>query len=158
MKKSIYLFFALICFLAASCTKEKIYDLPQQILMIDEDIIQMGYGTTSELLFKVYPEDAVFNYDLSSPNCQVRMVIDRPEHIGLAYKESEHFQMTGISLVSKEEGIYAATIEDLKTGQEYNEKAFIYISNLKKGRKERHVVALYGFRATVRGKGSDGEE
>ena len=71
-------------------------------------------------------------------------------YIGLAYQESEYYRLTGVSKVPDEEGIYVATVEDLKTGKEYNELALIYISNLKKGRKERHTVTHYAFGVTIR--------
>lgn len=138
----------LICALTTSCTKDDIADLPYRIDIINEGIIELGYGATDEIFFQVYPADATFNHDLSSPDCQVRLVVDN-YYTGLAYKESEYYRLTGVSKVPDEEGIYVATVEDLKTGKEYNERALIYISNLKKGRKERHTVSLV-FGVTIR--------
>jgi hypothetical protein len=133
----------LMCVLTTSCTKDNIDDLPYRIDMISENRIELGYGATEEILFQVHPADAVFNHDLSSPDCQVRLVVEN--HVGLAYQESEYYRLTDVSKVPDVEGVYVATIEDLKTEKEYRETALIYISNLKKGRKERHTVTHYAW-------------
>lgn len=147
MKKTICTFLMLMCVLTTSCTKDNIDDLPYRIDIINEKWIELGYGATDEIFFKVYPADAVFNHDLSSPDCQVRLVVEN--HIGLAYQESEYYRLTDVSKVPDAEGIYVATIEDLKTEKEYRETALIYISNLKKGRKERHTVTHYAWGVVI---------
>lgn len=137
----------LMCVLTTSCTKDDIGDLPYKIEILSEETIKLGYGATGEILFQVHPEDAVFNHDISSPGCQVRLVVEN--HVGLAYQESEYYRLTDVSKFPDVEGVYVATIEDLKTEKEYNERALIYISNLKKGRKERHTVTHYAFGVTI---------
>lgn len=137
----------LMCVLTTSCTKDDIGDLPYKIEILSEETIKLGYGATEEILFQVHPEDAVFNHDISSPGCQVRLVVEN--HVGLAYQESEYYRLTDVSKFPDVEGVYVATIEDLKTEKEYNERALIYISNLKKGRKERHTVTHYAFGVTI---------
>lgn len=137
----------LMCVLTTSCTKDNIDDLPYRIEMISEKWIELGYGATEEILFQVHPADAVFNHDLSSPDCQVRLVVEN--YVGLAYQESEYYRLTDVSKVPDVEGVYVATIEDLKTEKEYRETALIYISNLKKGRKERHTVTHYAWGVTI---------
>ncbi len=137
----------LMCVLTTSCTKDNIDDLPYRIGMISEKWIELGYGATEEILFQVHPADAVFNHDLSSPDCQVRLVVEN--YVGLAYQESEYYRLTDVSKVPDVEGVYVATIEDLKTEKEYRETALIYISNLKKGRKERHTVTHYAWGVTI---------
>lgn len=147
MKKTICTILMLMCVLTTSCTKDDIGDLPYKIEILSEETIKLGYGATEEILFQVHPADAVFNHDISSPGCQVRLVVEN--HVGLAYQESEYYRLTDVSKVPDAEGVYVATIEDLKTEKEYQERALIYISNLKKGRKERHTVTHYVFGVTI---------
>ena len=144
MKKSIYLFFALICFLAASCTKEKIVEIPSMIDILNTDGgLEMGPGSTEELLFQVYPPEIAFNYDVSSPQCQIRLVVDNAT--GLNYEESEYYRMIEVVQVSKEDGIYSAKIHDLNKSIDYRERILLYISNLQTGADERHVASWKPF-------------
>ena len=142
MKNPIYLFFIIICCLTVSCTKDKITEIPARIDILN-DGLEMGPGSTEELLFQVHPADVEFNYDISSPKCQIRLVVDNLT--GLAYQESEYFRMIEVTQVSKEEGIYMAKVQDLNKSTDYREHVLLKISNLERDKNERNVVSWKPF-------------
>ena len=77
MKRTIYLFLALVCALTLSCDKMDKDNLPSRIDILNEDGgLDMGPGSTEELIFQVHPSDATFNYDVTSSGCQVSLLVD----------------------------------------------------------------------------------
>ena len=136
MKRTIYLFLALVCALTLSCDKIDKDNLPSRIDILNEDGgLDMGPGSTEELIFQVHPSDATFNYDVTSSECQVSLLVDNMK--GLAFKESEYYRLTEITEVAQ--GIYSAKVQDLNKAADYAERAVLRISNLEKGTKERHI-------------------
>ena len=137
MKKTIYLFIALICALAMSCSKMEMDNVPYRIDILNESDIEIVNGSTEELLFRVQPADTEFNHDVSSPKCQVSLLIYDP--LGQVYEESENYRMTVITQVSKEDGIYCAKVQDLNKSINYCDWIVLRIGNLRNGSKERHT-------------------
>lgn len=136
MKRTIYLFLALVCALTLSCDKIDKDNLPSRIDILNEDGgLDMGPGSTEELIFQVHPSDATFNYDVTSSECQVSLLVDNMK--GLAFKKSEYYRLTEITEVAQ--GIYSAKVQDLNKAADYAERAVLRISNLEKGTKERHI-------------------
>ena len=136
MKRTIYLFLALVCALTLSCDKIDKDNLTSRIDILNEDGgLDMGPGSTEELIFQVHPSDATFNYDVTSSECQVSLLVDNMK--GLAFKESEYYRLTEITEVAQ--GIYSAKVQDLNKAADYAERAVLRISNLEKGTKERHI-------------------
>lgn len=145
MKKLLYLAAILISIAFTACEKETIGEIPDRI-DIDYNVcdgLKMAYGTTERFEFTVTPADAVFNYDVDSPDCQIGIYIY--DYSGLTYKKSENYKLTDVTLISPEEGRYEASVTDLNKSKDYSDRVVVRISNLKTGKEERHVDSWYPF-------------
>lgn len=81
----------------------------------------MESGSDATIEFCVTPEDAVFNYDTSLPECQIKLKTT---------DESEgNYRLTKIEPVQGKEGRYKATITDLQQSNNYKGQFILVITN-----------------------------
>lgn len=110
----------ILAFAALSCDKAEVVELPQSIQIKGNKELVMGYGTTEEVEFVVSPSDAAFNHDVTSVDCQVKLELRGTSHDG-SFMPS-YYRLSGISLVSAEEGRYVARITDQNISRNYDDK------------------------------------
>ena len=119
--------FSRICLLLAmfttSCNKEPVPIMPEGITINGSKDLVMGYGTSETVEFIVSPPDADFNYDVTTPECQVYLKKANNAR-------PSNYKVTGISLLSAEEGRYAATITDQNKSRNYDERVSLCINDI----------------------------
>lgn len=107
--------------------------LPTGIVLLS-DRLEFGPATTASIEFRINPSDALFNYDLSSPDCQI--AIDRT---GINTKATGYitpptnYKLIGVEQVYGEggrllEGQYRAYVKDSGTSETYDEYASLVLS------------------------------
>lgn len=81
--------------------------------------IVLPEGESAEITFKVLDHDFVFNYSVSSPGCQVKVLLS-------GGREPEFFRLKDVRFDSGKDS-YVAVIEDLGTGEHYDSEAFVAV-------------------------------
>lgn len=100
---------------------------PTSISIISESDVKMGFGRTCSIDFRVSPSESVFNYDVSSPECQIGLdylgentkagYIITPTHVSLTRVEPMHDENQHIL-----QGQYRAYITDKREKREYDDR------------------------------------
>lgn len=95
--------------------------IPASISDLSIQKLAMESGSDATIEFSVTPENAVFNYDTSLPECQIKL---KTSH------ESEgNYRLTKIEPVQGKKGRYRATITDLQQSNNYKEQFVLVITN-----------------------------
>ena len=108
--------------LLTACKEEDVPSIPvTSIEGLSHQKFIMGDGLNSTIEFSVTPEDARFNYDVSSPDCQIKLV---PVNAS-----DRNYQLTKVEPVQGQKGRYRATITDLQQSNNYKDQFIFIITN-----------------------------
>ena len=122
MKKYLFCYvFCLCTALITACSDDDVPSVPASIGDLSTQNLVMGSGLETIIEFSVTPEDAVFNYDVSLPECQIKL-----ETIN---SSGENYRLMKVEPVSGKKGRYQATITDLKLSENYKEQFIFVITN-----------------------------
>lgn len=122
MKKSIVCY--VFCFLGAlltACSDEDTPDFPVSIGELSTRKIALGSGTDATVEFSVSPQTAVFNYDQSLSECQIKL-----ESLDAS---TENYRLTKVEPVQGVSGRYRATLTDLCKSDDYKDRFVFVITN-----------------------------
>lgn len=120
MKKRLILLISLITMAMASCQKEvEFFNVPEKINVKVEDEVYIEEGKLVFFEFEVLPADARFNFDLSK-KADIAL-----ETISVA--APQHVELNEVKQISKEKGLYRATVRDLEGKEIYAEKLVLRI-------------------------------
>lgn len=135
---------AAVTALTVSCHKnEEFVVIPESVALVGNSDLVFGKGTTEVIEFKVTPAEAVFDYDISSPECQVKLELRN----GYGTSTPTSVKLESISLLSESEGLYKAVIRDNAASDSYNDKVRLRITV--KGNDEK-FVSIYSDTFNVR--------
>lgn len=115
----------------------KIY--PSSITVISNTDLKMGIGCTSTIDFRVSPSDAFFNYDVTSPNCQIELdYLGSNTNTGNNTRSgyvtnTSHIKLTKVEQMydcdqRKLEGQYRAYITDQREIRNYNDRLCLVLT------------------------------
>ena len=123
MKKFSFYYILCVCVvLLTACKEEDVPSIPvTSIEGLSHQKLIMGDGLNSTIEFSVTPEDARFNYDVSSPDCQIKLV---PVNAS-----DRNYQLTKVEPVQGQKGRYRATITDLQQSNNYKDQFIFIITN-----------------------------
>ena len=107
--------------LLTACNDEDVPVIPASIGELSVQKLAMGDASSSTIEFSVTPEDAKFNYDTSSEECQIKL-----ESIGAS---EANYQLSKVEPVLGQKGRYQATITDLQQSNNYKEQFIFVITN-----------------------------
>ena len=120
MKNRLILLISLITMAVASCQKEvEFFNVPEKINVKIEDEVYIEEGKLVFFEFEVLPADARFNFDLSK-KADIAL-----ETISVA--APQHVELNDVKQISKEKGLYRATVRDLEGKERYAEKLVLRI-------------------------------
>lgn len=120
MKNRLILLISLITMAMASCQKEvEFFNVPEKINVKIEDEVYIEEGKLVFFEFEVLPADAKFNFDLSK-KADIAL-----ETISVA--APQHVELKDVKQISKEKGLYRATVRDLEGKERYAEKLVLRI-------------------------------
>ncbi len=143
-KRGFPIILSILFTLAVSCRKEEAFTvIPESIALTGNTELVFGKGTTEEIEFVVTPADAVFDYDASSPDCQVKLELKN----GYGNSTPASVKLESISLLSESEGLYKAVIRDNAASDSYNDKVRLRITV--KGNDEK-FISIYSDTFNVR--------
>ena len=126
---------ALLAF--AACKHDAIVEEPDRlktVTVLGSEVVLPREGN-GEMTFRIRDDGAVFNYDVSSPDCQVRLRL-------ASGGESENFRLAGVH-PNGEPGLYTAVIADNGEVDEYSEKVCITIVQHGAGGSESYIASGY---------------
>ena len=123
MKKLSFYYILCVCVvLLTACKEEDVPSIPAtSIDGLSHQKLIMGDGLNSTIEFSVTPEDARFNYDVFSPDCQIKLV---PVNAS-----DRNYQLTKVEPVQAQKGRYRATITDLQQSNNYRDQFIFIITN-----------------------------
>lgn len=122
MVKNFFCYVFCVCaVLLTACSDDDVPSIPASINDLSTQKLAMGSGLDTTIEFRVTPEDAVFKYDTSLPDCQIKLeVINSLE---------ENYRLTKVEAVQGIKGRYKATITDLQLSDKYREQFTFVITN-----------------------------
>lgn len=135
--KKIYFYYVLcLCTaLFAGCSDDDLPNVPASIGELSTQKLAMGSGQNAVIEFSVTPEDALFNYDISLPECQIKL-----EPINAS---GENYRLTKVEPVQGKAGRYQATLTDLQQSDNYKEQFMIVITNTDLTKIQSAPVDIY---------------
>lgn len=118
-KKGFSMILTALLTLSVSCRKEEevFTVIPESIALTGNTELVFGKGTAEEIEFVVTPAEAVFDYDVSSHGCQVKLEFKN----GFGDLTPKSYTLESVSLVSASEGRYKAVLRDKGISDSYNE-------------------------------------
>lgn len=121
--------------LLTACNDEDMPSTPASIDNLSTQKLPMGNGLTSTIEFSVTPEDAVFNYDITSIECQIKL-----ESVN---SSQNNYCLTKVEPILNKKGRYQATITDLQQSNNYKDQFIFVITNEDFTRIESTPIDIY---------------
>ena len=127
------------------------YTLPTGIAILTTKPLQLAKGSTASFEFRVNPSKALFNYDITSEQCQIALDQIETGTRGSYVTTPVHCQLASISQVYDEQGVmkegqYRAVIEDMGKSENYDDHLALVLM-LENERGEPVEVSSSAFRA-----------
>ena len=136
MKKCFIFYVLSICMaLLNACSDDDVSVSPTSISDLSVQTLIMGEGMESTIEFSVIPDNAGFNYNVSSSKCQIKL-----ESINAW---SENYRLTKVEPVKGTKGRYKATITDLKKSTNYKDQFVFTIMDKDMARIQSQPVEVY---------------
>ena len=107
-----------------ACQKTDPIIAVQGIDLATDATVVFGPGSLEELEFVVTPADADFNFDVSSPDCQIRLGVKGSP----ATVVPQNYALESVTLVSEKEGRYKAMIRDKGASSSYDESSLLRVT------------------------------
>ena len=110
-----------VLMLASACGRDVIVEAPDRLKSVTllGSSVTLPQDGTAELLFRVRDEGFEFNYNITSPDCQVRLQLSNGN-------APEHFRLIGV-VKGEDSGLYKALLMDNGVEDEYVDDACIVI-------------------------------
>ena len=122
MKKFFSYYLLCVCIaLLVACNDEDVPSIPASIDALSVQKLAMGAGLSSTIEFSVTPEDAKFNYNTSSEECQIKL-----ESVNAS---EANYQLSKVEPIQGQKGRYQATITDLQQSNNYKDQFIFVITN-----------------------------
>ena len=107
-----------------ACQKTDPIIAVQGIDLTTDATVVFGPGSLEELEFVVTPADADFNFDVSSPDCQIRLGVKGSP----ATVVPQNYALESVTPVSEKEGRYKAMIRDKGESSSYDESSLLRVT------------------------------
>ena len=107
-----------------ACQKTDPIIAVQGIDLTTDATVVFGPGSLEELEFVVTPADADFKFDVSSPDCQIRLGVKGSP----ATVVPQNYALESVTLVSEKEGRYKALIRDKGASSSYDESSLLRVT------------------------------
>ena len=118
-----------------SCSDDDVPSFPASIGDLSTKKLAMGSGLETAIEFSVTPENAVFNYDISHPECQIKL-----ESLN---NTEENYRLTKIEPIQGSKGRYKATITDQNLSNNYKDEFTFVITHEDMTRIQSSSVEIY---------------
>ena len=121
INKNIY-FILMVIMLHIACNEEDIPQNPKKIENLSTTSIAISQDILSELEFSITPANSKFNYDVSNPNCQIKLQLENG-------RPSDNYYLYKVEPVIGVKGRYKAIIADKNISKNYKENSNLIITN-----------------------------
>ena len=107
-------------------TFNKVYNAPSSVTILSDRLL-LGGGSTATFEFGINPSNATFNYDVTSPDCEIELdFVGATRSINSDVNQPEYYKLTKVEQVYDDTGImkvgqYRAYITDLNLNDSYND-------------------------------------
>ena len=136
MKKlSLMLTIFLSVFGFISCHDDYVPSFPASIVDVSTQKLAMGNGLDAVIEFSVTPENAIFNYDVSQSECQIKLETQN--------NTEENYRLTKVEPVLGNKGRYRATITDQSLSNNYKDEFSIVITNEDMTKIQSSSIKIY---------------
>lgn len=127
--------FCVCTILLTACQEDEMPNFPISIKDLSTQKLPMGHGMDATIEFSVIPEDAVFNYDTTLPECQIKLETNN--------SQTENYRLTKVETVHEQKGRYKATITDLRCSNNYKEQFTFAINHNNMTKIQSNPIDIY---------------